>query len=132
MHTSASFRSSAFNATEARPYFINPSCFGDDLARWLIARLREAGVKTDDEPGQEDFGWYFDFEVQGCEHCCVLGYRPGEPDGMWLLWIERARGLVGSMLGLRNRGIRPAAVDAVNTVLSKAAEVHSLRWESLE
>lgn len=132
MRTEASFQSAAFNTNEVRPYFINPSCFGDDVARWLMARLREMGIETDDEPGQEDFGWYFDFEVQGLKHCCVLGYRPGEPDGVWLLWLERSRGLVASMLVSRDLGVQPAAVDAINAVLVNAAEIRSVRWGSLE
>ena len=33
MRTVATFRSAAFNTSEARPYFINPGCFGDDLAK---------------------------------------------------------------------------------------------------
>jgi len=50
MRTEASFRSSAFNTSEVRDYFINDCCFGDDLAKWMISRLRQAGVATDDEP----------------------------------------------------------------------------------
>ena len=40
------FRSDAFNTTEQKPSFINDGCFGDDLARWLMTRLRALGVKT--------------------------------------------------------------------------------------
>src|SRR5437016_2303767 len=56
MVTEAAFRSSAFNTSVVKPYFINECCFGDDLAEWMIARLRANGIQTDDKPGQEDFG----------------------------------------------------------------------------
>ena len=49
MRKEATFRTSAFNTSEARDYFINDGCFGDDLAKWMIGRLREAGV---DVPGR--------------------------------------------------------------------------------
>ncbi len=36
MKTVAFFESEAFNHSEPKEYFINPCCFGDDLARWLM------------------------------------------------------------------------------------------------
>ena len=101
MRTIVTFQSSDFNRSESKPSFIDPGCFGGDLAQWLIARFREAGVSTDDDPGQEDFGWYFNFAVPEGSHTCVLGLRPGEGDSAtdWVVWVERARGLMGSMFG---------------------------------
>ena len=131
MRTVATFKSSSFNTSEVRAFFINPNCFGDDLARWLISRLREAFIATDDEPDQEDFGWYFNFSMQEGEHCCVLGYRPGEAgnkDGEWVVWLERRRGLLGSLVGGRNRGIAQSAIAAIHTALSSGSEIRTLRW----
>ena len=39
VRTVVTFRSSAFNTTESKDYFINECCFGDDAARWIIERL---------------------------------------------------------------------------------------------
>jgi hypothetical protein len=125
----ATYRSSAFNTSEPKPYFINPCCFGDDLARWMIARLRAAGIPTDAEPGQEDFGWYFCFEVPAGSHCCVLGYQEDEPEGLWHLTLERNRGFIGSILGRRKSGIDATAVDAIRRVLSDAPEIRELEWQ---
>jgi len=52
------FESNAFNTSIEGENFINPGCFGDDVARWLIGQLRADGHVTE-EPRQEDFGWYF-------------------------------------------------------------------------
>jgi hypothetical protein len=130
MRTLVTFHSSAFNTTESKPYFINPECFGDDVAKWLIARLRSAGVKTDAEPGQEDFGWYFNFAVGEDPHTCVIGLREtdDDTDRDWIMWIERGRGLLGSIFGGRKRGIAPAAVTLIHSVLSAAPEVDRIRW----
>ena len=72
------FKSSAFNMSEPRDYFINPGCFGDDVAIWLIKQLRTKGYQASEPPGQEDFGRYFTFRVSEIEHCFVIGHRPGD------------------------------------------------------
>jgi hypothetical protein len=122
------FRSQAFNTIKEKEYFINPCCFGDDLARWLISQLRDNGHATEEEPGQEDFGWYFGFEIVGVKHDIVIGYRPDpDPgDGEWLCWIERKAGLVGSMLGKR-RHVRPEALEALREILSSSSVISSVR-----
>ena len=130
MRTVVTFESAAFNTSEPRPYFVNPECYGDDAARWLGARLRAAGVKADEEPGQEDFGWYFELEVPQGRHCCVLGYRAGDQDsrGTWVAWVERSRGLLGSILGRRAKDIAPSALDAIHSALAGAPEIREVRW----
>ena len=131
MQTVITFESSAFNTSENKEYFINPGCFGDDLAKWLIAALRNAGLVTDAEPDQEDFGWYFEFNVPEGRHCVVLGFRPEdpEPNGCWIVWLERSRGLLGSLLGGRQRGIAPTAVAALDAAL-RAPEIRNLQWHN--
>lgn len=128
MPTEATFRSSAFNTSEGKSYFINDCCFGDDLAKWMMARLRRRGIHTDDEPGQEDFGWYFEFAVPSGRHCCILAYQPDDAEGLWHLSLERSRGFIGSLLGMRSRGIQAAAVRAISDVLGSASEIHDFAW----
>jgi hypothetical protein len=41
--TVVTFESTAFNMAEPKDHFINPCCFGDDLATWLIEELRKQG-----------------------------------------------------------------------------------------
>ena len=130
MRKEASFRSSAFNTSEVRDYVINECCFGDDLAKWMIDRLQKAGVETDDEPGQEDFGWYFGFKAAAGTHCCVLAYQEDEPEGVWHLWLERSRGLFGSLLGRRGHGIDDFAVPVINDALVSAPEIRELKWDT--
>jgi hypothetical protein len=129
LQTRVTFESSAFNTTETKEYFINPACFGDDLAKWFIAALRNAGLSTDAEPGQEDFGWYFEFSVPEGRHCVVMGFRPGDTDsdGCWMVWLERSRGLLGSLLGGRQRGIAPSAIAALDRAL-RVPEIRNVQW----
>jgi hypothetical protein len=125
------FKSESFNTSESKPYFFNPYCFGDDVCRWLIQELRLKGVKTDDQPECEDFGWYFVFHVTNVPHCFVVGYRHGsfdEADGIWIGWIERHVGLIRSICGGRNRGIRPEAMSAIHDVLVDSEQICEIRW----
>ena len=45
-----------FEASTPGPDFINPRCFGEDFARWLMTRLAQRSLDAS-EPIQEDFGW---------------------------------------------------------------------------
>jgi len=128
--TVVTFESAAFNMAEPKDYFINPCCFGDDVAKWLISELRKQGVEADEKPGQEDFGWYLNFKVNGTEHTFVVGHRPNSDSeaGTWIGWLERSRGLVGSLLGGRKRGIRPSAVEAIHGILSTSPLIRDVRW----
>src|SRR6267378_7831977 len=123
IRTVVTFNSKAFNMVEPKDYFINPCCFGDDVAKWLINELRKQGVKADEQPGQEDFGWYLNFEITGKGHTLVIGHRPsGESEaGIWIGWLERNTGFIGSLFGGRKRGIQPSAIQAIHRILSDSA-----------
>ncbi len=134
IRTLVAFESAAFNTSEHRDCFLNQGCYGDDVARWLVAELRARGIQTDAEPGQEDFGWYCGFHVGEIDYQFVIGYRPGgggDP-GIWIGWVERKAGLVGSVLGARKRGIQADALRAIHAVLSSASQVNGVRWHHRE
>jgi hypothetical protein len=128
--TEVQFKSTAFNCTEPRDYFINECCFGDDVCRWLMQKLRERGVQASDEPGQEDFGWFFNFNIAGVDHCFVLGFQPNDPASgdQWLGSIERSAGFVASIFGRRNKGILPEAVEALNAILTSSPDIRDVTW----
>jgi len=130
MKTEVHFQSTAFNCTESRAYFINPGCWGDDVCRWIISALRSRSIKTDDEPGQEDFGWYFCFTAGGASHCFVIGFQPNDPESgdQWLGWIERDAGLIASMFGGRRRGIRVEAIEGIDQTLRSHPQIKSVSW----
>lgn len=130
IRTVVTFESTAFNMIKPRDYLVNPCCFGDDLAEWLIRELRKQGMGTDEKPGQEDFGWYLNLEAAGVRHTFVIGHRPhGETEaGTWIGRLERKRGLVGSILGERRRGIQASAAQAIHQILTGSSVVRDLRW----
>jgi hypothetical protein len=125
----AVFKTSSFNTSVQREYFINPSCFGDDAARWIIVELGIRGFHADKAPRQQDFGWYFAFDAGGVKHNAVIGYRPGSYGevGEWICWIERRVGPVGVMLG-RRKNVKPEAVKAIQDVLSSSPAVKVVKF----
>ena len=130
MKTEVHFRSTAFNCTEPKDYFINDCCFGDDVARWLIQQLRAQGIQTADAPDQEDFGWYVTLHAGGTEHCFVIGFQPNDAatGDQWLGWLERQTGFLGSLFGGRKRGILPEAILAIDTALKSSPDIQRVTW----
>ena len=57
-----------------------------------------------------------------------MSFRPDEPEGAWVLWLERSRGLVGSLFLGRKRGIDDAAVSTIHETLAGTPEITGLRW----
>lgn len=134
MKTVFQFRSSDFNITDSRDYFINTGCFGDDLAQWMIDKLSKRGIATSPAPSQEDFGWYFRYSIQNKEYCVVIGFQPNDVSvgDCWIGEIERHVGLVGSILGKRREGIDEVAIEIIDRVLRSSPEIRDLEWVTAE
>ena len=130
--TIVTFKSRGFNTSVSKPTFVNPECYGDDVAIWLIEELRARGVETDEQPGAEDFGWYLKFAHNSTPYCAVVGYRPeDEPnEGDWVVWLERDAGFLASLLGRRDRGINPEAAQLLHDILSSSSKAESIRWHA--
>ena len=94
------FETDRFNLTEEKSHFINPCCFGEDLAAWLREKLAGAGV-TSSTPGQEDWGWYLQVKHQGESYLVgvsgnVETNRPEgvtENGGEWRIMAEKKRSI---------------------------------------
>jgi hypothetical protein len=91
------FSTNRFNLSEPREYFINDCCYGDDAARWIVARLRLRGL-TVTEPDQEDWGWYFDAQFNQADYFVGVGGNADDAAasgnrGEWRLMIQKHRTL---------------------------------------
>jgi|AGTN01.1.fsa_nt_gi hypothetical protein len=135
MRTIVTFTSAAFNTSEPKEYFINECCYGDDLCKWLIKELSSAGTECDTEPGQEDFGWFFNFQVDGKPHCLVCVAQ--EPDegasasapATWILTLERAAGFLASLFGGRDKDLSLEAANKIHAVLSSSPDkISEIKW----
>ncbi|MDQ5935322.1 MAG: hypothetical protein QG574_2628 [Cyanobacteriota bacterium erpe_2018_sw_21hr_WHONDRS-SW48-000092_B_bin.40] len=147
------FQSKEFNTTVPQEHFINDCCYGDDICKWLIEELTKKGVDCDKEPGQEDFGWYFNFSVNKVVYCLVCAFRLGEEqdqekdqekeqdqekkkeaasteaeNGDWIIWIERSAGFMASLFGARNKGLDEAVPKLIHSTLSANPAITNIKW----
>lgn len=91
------FESKQFNLSKVQPHFINPCCFGEDVAAWMGDHLRKQGINAT-PPAQEDWGWYFLAEMDGEQYFLGIGgnshENPNDPDyGEWRIMIEKPQSL---------------------------------------
>jgi len=125
------FRSTAFNQSIAGPNFANPSCFGEDLANWFAQRLIDQGVGVIRSSAPEDFGWFTEFELPDGRFQVIFTLRPLDDtagDGEWIGRIERATGLLGTIMG-RRRKVDKVPIHAVESALQHGS-IRDLRWYS--
>ena len=96
------FKTGCFNLSQVKDHFINPCCFGEDLAAWLRARLTEEDVETR-EPYQEDWGW--ELPVQhghNAYYLCLSGNSEAHQNldyGEWRIIVEKRRTLWQHLCG---------------------------------
>jgi hypothetical protein len=121
MNNHVTFETSQFNKTEVQPNFINPHCFGEDVALWLQADFSNRGFSAS-EPIQED--WCWELEVQSQSHGFWLNIGLLEDDSAWLIWVEPQNKLfrkIPEVEVLRLCGI-------LNGILRSSPGISNIRW----
>lgn len=122
MRYDLSFETNRFNLSEVKEHFINPCCFGEDLAAWLRGKLLERGAKVTD-PGQEDWGWYIEAGCKGQSYFIGIGGNADEVSqdknqGEWRIMVEKHRSLWEKLTRTND--------------LSKDDEMLTMIWEILQ
>jgi hypothetical protein len=127
VRTHVTFRTTRFNQTEVRPYFINPNCFGDDCAAWLVAGLRERGWDDVSEPWQEDWGWQTSTARAAHKYLISLGLmEDDEPE--WLIHVQEHTGFLARLLGKADPSALRDLVLAIHDVLTSSPDINGVRW----
>ncbi|MGH9800366.1 MAG: hypothetical protein ACRD82_08385 [Blastocatellia bacterium] len=128
--THVTFVTKLFNTTEEKDYFINPTCFGDDLAEWLIKRLN----KVDPKPTQEDWGWCFSVEVGQRGFLVCLGYyEDDDTPSTWLVFIESRLNWFGrKLLGRSDKTDLLALSQELDHALNSDPQITHIRWHTKE
>ena len=125
VRTYVTFQSDLFNSTEQQDYFVNPDCFGDDFCKFMIAALQDLGIRCDDAPCGEDWGWLFWLQFDGRDFDFCTNYHR---DGFWLAFVQPPKGMFGGLLG---RGKKDVPIDLTCTlhgILSETEGIHDIRW----
>lgn len=79
MKTHVEFRSSKFPPYEGEEEQINPGLWGKRLAEYLVDKLRDKGIETE-EIFAEDWGWYVPVRNEGFRLAVGCGHKRGEDD----------------------------------------------------
>jgi hypothetical protein len=89
MKTHVTFLAEGFNQTEHKPNFINDDNFGEDVAQWIIAKLKNhRDISADPEPVQEDCGWLLQISTDQFSGDIGLGsYQVGTSTGEKHGWL---------------------------------------------
>jgi hypothetical protein len=127
------FRSSRFNLSKVGDHFVNPCCFGEDLAAWLREKLSDRGIHTD-APGQEDWGWYLGLSHGGDKYLLGINGNPNETstnenDGEWRIVIDKSRPLSQRLRGAGKITRDNPVAATVEEILRAEADFHDLRRE---
>ena len=79
MKTQVAFRSDKFPPYEGEEEQINPGLWGKRLAEYLVERLTEKGIQTE-EIIAEDWGWYIPIRNEGFRLAICCGHQDGDAD----------------------------------------------------
>ena len=79
MKTQVEFRSSKFPPYEGEEEQINPGLWGKRLAEYLVQKLTEKGIATE-EMVAEDWGWYVPVHNEGFRLALCCGHQNGDDD----------------------------------------------------
>ncbi len=127
------FSTDRFNLSKVGGDFINPCCFGEDLAAWLRNKLIERQVETR-APYQEDWGW--ELPVKDGDqsfYLCMSGNADGSTanpnGGEWGIIVERKRSISQRITGAGKITKDDRMVCLLNEILNCEAAFRDVHLE---
>ena len=127
------FSTSRFNLSKVGAHFINPCCFGEDLAAWLQVKLTELGIETR-QPYQEDWGWELPAKLPSDSYfLCMSGNSEGSnadrDEGEWGIIVEKKRSVGQLLTGKGKITSDDEMVRTVEEILTKEPAIREVRRE---
>lgn len=127
------FRTSQFNLSKVGEHFINPCCFGEDVAAWLIPKLADKHIETA-KPYQEDWGWELPAACKGNSYYLCMSGNADDPSnsqdqGEWRIIVEKRRSLWQRLTGKGQIAADDPLVTTVKEILSREPAIRDLRRE---
>ena len=116
------FETDLFNLSEEQEHFINPCCFGEDLAVWLKGHLEKRSYVVD-EPGQEDWGWYLELESEEQRYFLAVNGNASEDEenvnmGEWMVFVQKRRSLMETLTKKGKIAMDDSLVACIKSILS--------------
>jgi hypothetical protein len=127
------FKTNRFNLSKVGEHFINPCCFGEDLAAWLRIKLNERRVEVD-QAYQEDWGWELPAACgNDSYYLCMSGnsdeLSTDQNEGEWRIIIEKRRTIGQRLSGAGKITANDEMVKTIEQILSGEPTVREVRCE---
>jgi hypothetical protein len=127
MKTQVEFRSSKFPPYENEEEEINPGLWGKRLAEYLVLKLSEKGIRTE-EIIPEDWGWYVRVKNDGFRLALCCGHQYGEND-QFLCFTEPKTPVVRKLFRKIDAGPQLSRlVEALQEILASDPDIREIVW----
>jgi len=127
------FKTSRFNLSKVGEHFINPCCFGEDLAAWLRIKLVDKKIEVF-EPYQEDWGWELPAN-HGSDsyYLCMSGNADrsstNEDEGEWRIIVEKRRSIWQRLRGEGKIAADDRMARIIEEILSREPAIRGVQRE---
>jgi hypothetical protein len=127
------FKTNRFNLSKVGEHFINPCCFGEDLAAWLRIKLLERRVEVG-QAYQEDWGWELPAACgNDSYYLCMSGnsdeLSTDQNEGEWRIIIEKRRTIGQRLSGAGKITANDEMVKTIEQILTGEPTVREVRRE---
>jgi len=125
------FRTDRFNLSKVGEHFINPCCFGEDLAGWLRHRLTPRGVRSG-PAYQEDWGWELPVSLgTHSYYLCMSGNADfeGNDAGEWRIIVEKRRSIWERLMGKGKITSADPLLMMLEVILSEEPDIEEVHIE---
>ena len=127
------FKTNRFNLSKVGEHFINPCCFGEDLAAWLRIKLSERNVEVR-ESYQEDWGWELPATQESDSYyLCMSGnsdeLSTNKDDGEWGIIIEKRRSIEQCLRGVGKIAANDKMVGTIEEILRAEPAIREVHRE---
>jgi stage III sporulation protein SpoIIIAA len=127
------FKTNRFNLSKVGEHFINPCCFGEDLAAWLRIKLPERDVEFR-EAYQEDWGWELPVTQQSDSYCLCMSGNSDESstnkdEGEWGIVVEKKRSIGQRLGGAGKITVKDRLVKTIEEILCTEPAIREVHRE---
>ena len=127
MKTQVEFRSSKFSPYEGEEEQINPGLWGKRLAEYLVQKLAEKGIQTE-EMIAEDWGWYVPVRNEGFRLALCCGHQNGDDDE-FLCFTEPSTPVVKKFFKTLDATSQLARLtEALQQILDSDPDIYEVVW----
>ena len=127
MKTQVEFRSSKFPPYDGEEEEINPGLWGKRLAEYLVQKLAELGVETEDIVA-EAWGYYVPVRNEGFELALCCGHQNGDDDE-FLCFTEPSKPIVKKLFKKVDATIQLSRLtEALENILSSDPDIREIVW----